>query len=170
MTIFRYHDYAHYTKYDVIATGELRKLNLDGDIEFTNITDLVRIRLKNSITPLELARHVEKALGIKHIRVCGAVNSPCNKVSLMCGTPNWRFEELQDDECEILLVGEACEWSLGEYARDAAQLGYKKALLFLGHVGSERDGMEYVADVLKEKNPELEVKYYDCGEVYTYTD
>ena len=62
------------------------------------------------------------------------------------------------------------EWSLGEYARDAAQLGYKKALLILGHEGSERAGMVYTADILREMYPDLEVQYFECGEVYTYTD
>ena len=59
---------------------------------------------------------------------------------------------------------------LGEYARDAAQLGYKKAPIIMGHIGSERDGMIYVADLLKETIPELDVRYIECGEVYTYTD
>ena len=58
----------------------------------------------------------------------------------------------------------------GEYARDANDLGYKKALLILGHIGSERDGMVYTSDILKEKHPELRVEYFECGEVYTYTD
>lgn len=63
-----------------------------------------------------------------------------------------------------------CEWSHCEYVRDAAQLGYKKAILILGHIGSERDGMVYTADILKKMHPELEVKYFESEEVYTYTD
>ena len=41
-----------------------------------------------------------------------------------------------------------------------------------GHdtVDSVRDGMIYVADLLKETIPELDVRYIECGEVYTYTD
>ena len=59
---------------------------------------------------------------------------------------------------------------LGEYARDAAQLGHKKALLILGHIGSERDGMRYLADELKKAHSEIPCAYFECGEVYTYTD
>lgn len=89
----------------------------------------------------------------------------------MFGAPgNIVLEELQRPESQIVLVGETCEWLIGEYARDAAQLGLKKALLIMGHVGSERDGMEYTARLLKERHPQLDVKYFDCGEVYTYTD
>ena len=70
----------------------------------------------------------------------------------------------------MVLTGEACEWNLAEYARDCAQLGYKKALIIMGHIGSERDGMVYTADLLKDMHPELDVQYFECGEVYTYTD
>ena len=120
--------------------------------------------------PVELAKQIEKNCNIKHLRICGAANTPCTVISGMFGTPGGVFEELKSDQCEILLTGEACEWALAEYARDAAQLGYKKALIIMGHIGSERDGMLYTADLLKEMHPELEVQYFECGEVYTYTD
>ena len=42
--------------------------------------------------------------------------------------------------------------------------------LVLGHLGSERDGMRLVADILKEKLPEIPTEYIESGEVYTYTD
>ena len=44
-----------------------------------------------------------------------------------------------------LIVGEACEYSICEYVRDAAQLGTDKGLLLLGHMGSEKAGMENLA-------------------------
>ena len=88
----------------------------------------------------------------------------------MFGAPGGEVEELKSDNAQVVLVGETSEWSLGEYARDAAQLGYKKALLILGHEGSERAGMVYTADILREMYPGLDVQYFECGEVYTYTD
>jgi putative NIF3 family GTP cyclohydrolase 1 type 2 len=122
------------------------------------------------MTPLELAKQIEKNCNIRHLRICGSRNTPCTHVSGMFGTPGGVFEELKSDKCEILLTGEACEWSLGEYARDCAQLGHNKALIIMGHIGSERDGMVYVADLLKNTLPSLDVQYIECGEVYTYTD
>ena len=59
---------------------------------------------------------------------------------------------------------------LWEHARDAAQMGYHKAILVLGHIGSERDGMKYAAQILKQRQPQLDVRYFECGEVYTYSD
>lgn len=170
LTLYRYHDHPHGTEPDIIAAGMLRQFGLKGRIEYTDVFDLVRLHLDEPMTPVELAKQIEKNCNIRHLRICGAANTPCTVISGMFGTPGGVFDELKGDQCEILLTGEACEWSLGEYARDCAQLGYKKALIIMGHIGSERDGMLYTADLLKEMHPELEVQYFECGEVYTYTD
>ena len=171
MILYRFHDHPHYTFPDIIAAGELEKLNLDAALEYTDIFDCVRLHLNTPLTPVELAKIIEQRLGIKHIRICGARDLKCDVVSGMFGAPgNSVLNELQRDESQIVLAGETCEWLIGEYARDAAQLGYRKALLIMGHVGSERDGMEYTARLLKERHPELDVKYFECGEVYTYAD
>ena len=170
ITIYRYHDHPHNTTPDIIAAGQLKTLALKGEIEYTDVFDLVRVHLDEPMTPLEVAKRMEGRCGIKHVRLCGARDAKCSVVSCMFGTPRMVFEELQNEKCEILLTGEACEWKLGEYARDAAQLGYKKALIIMGHIGSERDGMKYTQELLAEKHPELDVEYFECGEVYTYTD
>ena len=47
---------------------------------------------------------------------------------------------------------------------------YNKAVLVMGHIGSERAGMVYLADILKKKHPELNINYIECEEVYSYTD
>lgn len=170
MALYRFHDYSHAASPDIIGKGVLHAMNLDGTLEYPGKFDLVRIHLNQPLTPVEAAKVLEDNLGIRHPRICGARDLPCTKISLMCGTPGGVFEELMSDECEILLTGEACEWSLGEYARDAAQLGFRKALIIMGHIGSERDGMKYTAELLTNMHPELEVKYFECGEVYTYAD
>ena len=170
LTVYRFHDHPHRTTPDLIAAGQLEAFGLKGTVEYTDVFDLVRVHLDEPMTPVELAKLIEERCGIKHLRICGARDAKCSVVSGMFGTPGRVFEELKNDKCEILLTGEACEWSLGEYARDAAQLGYKKALIIMGHIGSERDGMKYTAKLLKKLHPKLDVKYFECGEVYTYTD
>ena len=89
-------------------------------------------------------------------------------VTTAFGTPGGVFEELSGP-AEIVLTGEACEWQLGEYARDASELGMKKALLILGHCGSEREGMRFVADQMKKKLPQIETRYFESPEVYRYS-
>ena len=40
----------------------------------------------------------------------------------------------------------------------------------MGHIGSERGGMMHIADILKEKHPEINIEYFECEELYSYTD
>ena len=40
----------------------------------------------------------------------------------------------------------------------------------MGHIGSERDGMKYLTKLLKDRFNDLDIKYFDCEEVYSYTD
>ncbi len=170
MTVFRFHDHPHYTKPDIIAEGELKAMGLTGRVEYTDEFDLVRLTLDEPMTALELAKHIEKTLGIRRVAICGERDKKSTKISCMFGAPGTQIYEIAKDECEILLTGEAWEWRLGEYARDASQLGYNKSVIFMGHIGSEREGMKYTAEIIKEKHPELDVKYFECGEVCTYTD
>lgn len=170
LTVFRYHDHAHWTYPDVICAGEVKYMGLPGVAEYPGSFDTVRITLDQAMTPVQIAATLEKNLGIKHIRICGSRDALCTKVTGLFGAPGGVFEELKREESQVVLTGETSEWCLGEYARDAAQMGYKKALLILGHEGSERAGMIYTADILREMYPALAVKYFNCGEVYTYTD
>lgn len=172
MVLFRYHDHPHYTSPDIITAGQLRQLGLEGEVSETDVLGCLHLLLKTPITPLGLARLIEERLHVKHPRICGTRELPCSSVAVMVGSPDPRFifEQLKRPENEIVLAGETCEWQSGEYARDADQLGHKKSLIILGHSGSERYGMKYTADILKEKHPELDIRYFDCGEVYTYTD
>lgn len=167
LTIYRYHDHPHYTIPDVIAAGEFKYLGLKGEIETTDVFDLVRFHLDKPVTALELSEIIKEKLNVKYVRIAGTLDKPSTVISGMFGAPGNIVEsELKNENSEILIVGETSEWAYAEYARDADQLGYNKTLMVLGHVGSERDGMRYTADIIKEKHPELMVKYIECEEVY----
>lgn len=169
MAVYRYHDHPHYSMPDLIAAGEMLSLDLGGEIEYTDTFDLTRVKLNAPITARQLAKQMEKKLNVRNVRIAGAADTPITKVSCMFGAPGGLLDELRNSECELLVAGEVCEWSLCEYARDASQLGYTKAVLALGHVGSERAGMVYISDLLKKHFTDVEVKYLECGEVYSYT-
>ena len=171
ITIYRFHDHPHRERPDMICAGEVLQMALGGEADFDfEMNDLVRIKLGEPITAVQLAEKLQQNLGIRHLRICGARDIPSTNISARFGAPFGTFEELMRPETEILLTGESNEWTMPEYARDAAQLGFNKTVIIMGHVGSERDGMLYIADKLRELCPELTVQYFDCGEVYTYTD
>ncbi len=171
-SVIRFHDYMHGCSPDMIGEGEFFYMQLDGKYLKGRRIAINRFVCENEITPLELAELIESNLGIKHIRICGARDIKCKNISACFGQPSLEgvFEELRDDDVEIVLVGEVCEWSHGEYVRDAALLGEKKAMLIMGHAGSERDGMKFLSKKLSEEFDDIQIKYFDSGEVYSYTD
>lgn len=165
MTVYRYHDHSHIARPDMISVGMFEALELEGEYEYEP-DGLVRCYLKNEITPRELASYMGKKLDIKHLRIAGNVDAPMRVLSGKFGSPGGVGRELRNEKSEIVLVGEVCEWADCEYARDAAELGFKKAVIVMGHIPSERNGMQYIADILKKKYPGLDVKYFESGEVY----
>ena len=170
MTVYRYHDRMHHREVDQIPEGEIYYLGLKGKVEKTQYFASYIMTLDEPITAKQLANKMEKDLGIAHVRIAGTMGKPSTRIALCFGTPGGVFDLLQREDVEMVLTGEACEWMLGEYARDAAALGYNKTLIVMGHIGSERDGMRLLAKRLDKKHEDLDVRYFECGEVYNYLD
>ena len=168
VTVARYHDHAHIINNDLIYDGEIKFSGLRGKTIKDKIFGVTRFETDEEMTAKELAVLLEKNLGLKHIRIAGCPDKKGNKISCCFGTPGHVEEELE--KSDFVLTGEICEWATGEMARDYAQLGYNKAILVMGHIGSERAGMMRLCEILKEKHPEIDTKYIECEEVYTYTD
>lgn len=170
MVVYRYHDRMHNRDTDQITEGELHYLGLSGKFEKTQYFASYSLTLDTPLTATELAEMMESKLNIAHVRIAGEKNKKSTRLALCLGTPGGVFDLLRDESIEIVLTGEACEWMLAEYARDAAALGINKTLIVMGHIGSERDGMRLLAKRLGERHTDIEIKYFECGEVYTYTD
>ncbi len=168
LALYRFHDYAHRMIPDLIYEGEKQWLGLDG-AETVSEFGKRRIVLDTPITPREMALRIQEKLHIAHPRICGTLDKPITTVSCCFGTPAMLFEELRSPTSELVLTGEACEWALGEYARDADQLGITKSLIIMGHIGSERDGMQLLATRIPTMFP-VEAQYFECGEVYSYAE
>ena len=168
ITIFRFHDYAHSCEPDLICEGELKYLGLAGEFIKGRYFATNSFVLDEPVTAVELAKTIEKKLGVKHVRIAGDPKAEGKKISCSFGTPGHLEEALAEND--FVLTGEICEWGFGEMVRDCGLLGFGKAVLVLGHIGSERAGMMLLADKISQRHPELPVKYIECGEVYSYTD
>ena len=136
----------------------------DGRLIQIKITQTDRVSIYSEPDYL-IVMKMKNELGIPHVRVAGELDKKCTKIALCFGTPGG-VSELLREEAEIVLTGEASEWKLSEYARDAALLGVNKALIVIGHIGSEAGGMIVLAQDLAEKYPDLDVKYFESGAVY----
>lgn len=168
ITIARYHDHAHITNNDLIYDGEIKYSGLKGKKLLKGIFAVTDFLLDEPMTAKELAAKLEEKLGIKHIKIAGCPDKKGSRIGCCFGTPGHIAEQLEQND--FVLTGEICEWELGEMARDYAQFGHNKAILVMGHIGSERAGMMHLSDMVKERHPEINIKYIECGEVYSYTD
>ncbi len=167
LTVFRFHDYAHAMLPDLIYEGEIAFSGLCGSFERGGFSGVNRFILDKEMTTLELAKALEEAFGIKHLRIAGDRENTVKTVSCCFGAPGHIIEEI--DECDTVLVGETSEWAICEYVRDGAEMGKKKSMIVMGHVNSEKFGMQLLAEKIRSAHPELSVEYFDCGEVYSYT-
>lgn len=168
LVIYRFHDHAHFRELDIIHEGEFHYLGLTGKFEKTQYSASSLFISDTPITALELAKKMQTELGIAQPRIAGSRDCEGTRIAACFGTPRGVFELLCDDNVDIVLTGEACEWKLSEYARDAAALGMNKSLIVMGHIGSERDGMRLLTERMQRDCPEFETRYFECGEVYTY--
>ena len=164
--IYRYHDNMHY-RYgdDLITKGQAKYMGLRGKIEPTQYFGSSMMVSETPISAKEIVLKAKKELGIPHVRAAGEVDKKFTKIALCFGTPGG-VRELLMNEAEIVITGEASEWKISEYARDASLLGMDKAIIVMGHIGSEAGGMIVFADELAKTYPELEVKYFESGAVY----
>lgn len=170
MVIFRFHDRMHASTPDGIAEGELHYLGLSGKVEKTPYFASYIITLDEELTARELGLLIEKRLRIKRVHIAGERNKKIRTLALCFGSPGGIFELISDERIDSMLIGEVCEWQVCEYARDAAALGINKSVIAMGHVGSERGGMRYLYEKLSASHPDIEFKYFENEEVYSYTD
>lgn len=166
MAICRLHDHMHHANLDRIALGEMECLGL----EYTHVANpyyaVNRFELKEPIKASLLLERIKTVLGVRHARLCGDADMEITHISGCFGTPGHILDEINDEWGQMVLAGEADEWSTCEYIRDAAALGFEKAMIVMGHCGSERDGMILLADEIRKAHPELDVKYFECDEPF----
>ncbi len=168
LTVYRWHDSTHFRAGDKIGEAFIARLGWKGT--FNGDMDFV---LDEAKTPLEIAREITEKLGIKHPRIIGRRDGMVTRLNLSLGARGSDpYVAFRTDEHEVAIAGEICEWYDGEPIRDLAQMGAQKTLIVLGHVGSEREGMEDLADMINSEYADrgITAKYIDCGELYTYAD
>ena len=161
--IYRLHDHMHFTAVDKINLGVLSRLSLDGEFDGQKT-----FTLKEPMAKDALIAHITSRLSLGHPRYIGKKDLSVRTLSLLFGA--WGdariLSEFLRPEVDLVIAGEACEYSVCEYIRDAVELGAEKGFLLLGHMGSEKAGMEYLADHINQTMEDVHAVYIDCGEVY----
>lgn len=165
--LYRYHDSMHFRGSDKVSAAFIERAGLEGafDGQMGFVSD-------KEYSAAALASLIEKKLGIRHTRIIGDRTSESRGILLALGMRGSQcFRDfLDDDRYSIAVCGELCEWSDCEPVRDAAQLGMHKAVIVLGHADSECFAMEELARAIDKKYDGAEARYFDCGEIYSFTE
>jgi putative NIF3 family GTP cyclohydrolase 1 type 2 len=147
MVVWRFHDHWHMRKPDGIEAGVVHALGWE---KFQNPDNQYLFTLPET-TVKDLAKQVAQKLNSDVVRVVGERDMKVTKIGLSPGAAGSEREikALEQDDVQVLLVGETREWETVEYAADAVSEGRKKALIVIGHIPSEQAGMEECTRWLK---------------------
>jgi len=148
MVVWRFHDHWHMRKPDGIEAGMVRLLGWE---KFQSAENQYLFVLPET-TVKELAEEVATKLKSSVVRVVGDAEMKVTKLGLSPGAAGAPAETkaLERDDVQALLVGETREWETVEYVADAVSQGRKKALIVIGHIPSEQNGMEECTQWLKK--------------------
>jgi putative NIF3 family GTP cyclohydrolase 1 type 2 len=168
MVIFRFHDHWHARKPDGIATGMARELGWDKQADPQNPRQFVF----DGVPLAQLAKDVQTRLGIRTMRVIGDPKLSVRRVLANWGyaSPAPGMPNFARADVDVLVIGEAREWELVEYAQDTIKSGQKKALIVLGHVVSEQSGMKYCAEWLRGFVKEVPIEFVAAAEPFWAPD
>jgi putative NIF3 family GTP cyclohydrolase 1 type 2 len=173
IAIWRYHDHMHSGITDLIYAGLLKDLGW---------TDYLEKKIPQphcySIPPTTVAALVDffkKKLGMEVIQVVGDPGMRCSRAgilvgggSLGLGREEMPAELMHDEKLDVMVCGEITEWTLSAYVRDAAAMGFKKAMIVVGHERSEEPGMKDLAGRLRPLFKGVPVRHIDAGEPFIY--
>ncbi|HZL55839.1 MAG TPA: Nif3-like dinuclear metal center hexameric protein [Bryobacteraceae bacterium] len=161
MVVFRFHDHWHAHKPDGIATGMIEALGWSKNVDPRN----PRQFLFDGIALGDLAKQMKDRLKVNTMRVVG---DPNLKVHTVAG--NWGYANssrpFARPGLDVLVIGEAREWELIEYAADTITSGNRKGLIVLGHVMSEQAGMINCANWLKTFITEVPIEFVPTPEPF----
>jgi putative NIF3 family GTP cyclohydrolase 1 type 2 len=157
MVVWRFHDHWHMRKPDGIEAGNVHVLGWE---KFQR-ADNQYLFLIPETTVRDLAAEVGRKLGSSVVRVVGEPDMKVTKVGFSPGAAGSQREirALEQDDLQVLMVGETREWETVEYAADAVSEGRKKALIVIGHIPSEQPGMDECARWLKEFVKDVPVEF-----------
>lgn len=164
LVIWRFHDQWHWRKPDGIIEGFTQAVGWE---KYRRPYEQNAFTLP-PITVGQLAADLRAKLNSRSIRIVGDPLLRVTNVAYLPGASGEAKEikQLERDDVQVLVAGEAREWETVEYARDAAAEGRQKALILLGHEVSEEAGMEYCARWLRSLFPSVRVTFIPAGEPF----
>jgi putative NIF3 family GTP cyclohydrolase 1 type 2 len=173
LSIWRYHDHMHSGNTDLIYAGLLKDLGWENYLN----KELPQPHCYTipTTTVAALVGFLKKTLGMKVIQVVGNPDMKCSRVGILVGGGSLGLGQeempaklMHDQQLDAMICGEITEWTLSAYIRDAAALGFNKAMIVVGHERSEEPGMKELAHRLQPLLKDIPVHFTDAGEPFIY--
>ncbi len=164
IVVWRFHDYCHQIRPEPMSYGIAKRCGWTSYYKPGRIIEVPEMKLS------ALGDHLKKSLGIKMLRVIGDLEQGCKKLAVMPGASGGQshLNVVEENDPDVLIVGEVHEWETAEYIRDRNLEGKKTALIILGHSVSEEPGMEVVTEWLTPKVPGIKVTHLASGDPFAW--
>jgi putative NIF3 family GTP cyclohydrolase 1 type 2 len=164
VAVFRFHDHWHAHHPDGIAVGMMQELGWEENVDPTDTK-----RFVFGGEPLaQFCQGIQSRLNDRTMRVIGKPTMPVKRVAASWGAADrlTTIPLFARPDVDVLVVGEAREWELVEYAQDSITAGNQKALIVLGHVISEQGGMKYCTEWLKSFVTDVPIEFIPAREPF----
>jgi len=164
VTVFRFHDHWHARHPDRIAVGMMQQLGWEKNVDPSHPGRF----LFNGASLAQFCQGMQARLQDRTMRIVGKPDMPVRRVAVSWGAAD-RLSTIPlfaQPDVDVLVVGEAREWELVEYAQDSITAGNQKALVILGHVVSEQGGMQYCTEWLKSFVTSVPVEFVPAPEPF----
>jgi putative NIF3 family GTP cyclohydrolase 1 type 2 len=164
IAIFRFHDHWHARKPDGIAFGMMQQLGWEKNVD---PQDPMRFHFSGE-TLAQFCKDLQSRLNDRTMRIVGKPALPVKRVAVSWGAADrsTTIPLFARTDVDVLVVGEAREWELVEYAQDSITAGNQKALIILGHVVSEQGGMKYCTEWLKSFVTDVPIEFVPATEPF----
>ncbi len=161
ITVWRCHDYIHRMSPDPVTMGVLKKMGWEDKMinKNPNLIELTNQNLKDIIFSLK------SKMGVDELRYIGSLTEQTNKILFIPGAAGstTHIAALKMYKPDVLICGEVEEWTTVEYIRDTRSRGENVSLILLGHIASEAPSATFILNWVKERYPNLLVKYIPAG-------
>lgn len=167
IAIWRNHDYIHRHQPDGVYSGVLDKLMWKPYVVEESNPRVLEIP---AVSLSELITYTKARLGIDTVRYMGNDDQVCRKILLLPGAMGSQnhIRLVEEHNPDVLMIGEAQEWTTPEYIRDRSASGKEMSLIVLGHADSEDPGSIYMKEWLLKNVPGVEVTHIHSGNPFKF--
>lgn len=177
--VWRCHDYIHSgIKYkdgyiDGIFYGLAKELEWDDAIIGSGEGNYLYLECKESCAR-EIGQELINKMHLNGLKCIGNLDAKVTKI-YVCGhimensKANPIIEKIDKEDINLILPLELIDFTLTEYIKDSAQLGYNRCILAPGHFNIEEPGMKYMEKWLPEAiNEDIKITYVQAGDMYKF--